>query len=107
LQDILFFRSFKSIKDSCNNPITHNTLKAWRSVQRFEGRSKLTSALTVTLNNPDFVTGLLDVGFNLWLNKGIGRLNDLLADKILMSLEQMVEKYQLLNQIKIKSNVFI
>lgn len=82
LQDLLFFTSFKSVKDHCNNPITLNTLKVWRSVQRFLGRSKLTSALTPILNNPDFAPGLLDAGFNVWLNKGIRRLNDLFADKM-------------------------
>uniref|UniRef100_A0A8K9V8C7 Reverse transcriptase domain-containing protein n=1 Tax=Oncorhynchus mykiss TaxID=8022 RepID=A0A8K9V8C7_ONCMY len=98
LQDLLFFRSFKSVEDHCNNPVTLNTLKVWRSVQRFLGRSKLTSALTPILNNPDFSPGLLDAGFNFWLNKGIRRLNDLFADKILLSFEQMVEKYRLPKQ---------
>lgn len=70
----------------------------WRSVRRFLGRSKLTSALTPILNNPDFGPGLLDAGFNSWLNKGIRRLNDLFADKILLSFEQMVEKYRLPKQ---------
>ena len=40
----------------------------------------------------------MDAGFNFWLNKGIRRLNDLFADKILLSFEQMVEKYRLPKQ---------
>ncbi len=39
LPDLLFFKSFKIIKESCVNPVT---LRAWRLVRRLEGRSKFT-----------------------------------------------------------------
>ena len=54
-----------------------NTLNAWEVNSMFlGGRSKLTSALTPILNSPDFDPGLLDAGFNFWLNNGIGRLSE-------------------------------
>jgi len=55
LSALLFVKSFQKIKEMYDNPIIVNTLKAWRSACRLEGRSKLTSLFTPILNNPDFI----------------------------------------------------
>lgn len=50
-----------SLLENCDNPVTVNALK----VCRFEGRTKLTSALTPIVNNADFHVDLkrgLDFG---------------------------------------------
>ncbi len=65
-------------------------LKAWRSVCRLEGRSKLTSFFTPILNNPDF-----EEGFKRWCNLGLITLGDMFSDNKLMSFVELTEKYQL------------
>lgn len=62
LPDLLFFKSFKIIEESCVNPVTLNTLRAWWLVRRLEGRSKSTSGFSPILHNPDFQPGMMDAG---------------------------------------------
>ena len=84
LQDLLFFKNFKNIRDNCTNPITINALKAWRSARRLEGRLKLTSMFTPINNNLDFSPGMMDSFFRQWHDKGITKLGDLFSDNGLM-----------------------
>ena len=95
LQDLLYFGSFKNIKEKCTNPITINALKAWRSSRCMEGRLKLTSIFTPITNNPDFLPGVMDPSFQQWRNKGLTKLGDLFNDSCLMSFDQLRTKYQL------------
>lgn len=48
----LFVENFQNIKEIYENPIIVNTLKAWRSVRRLEGRSKLTSSFNPNIKQP-------------------------------------------------------
>lgn len=45
----------KTVKDWCGNPVTINKVKAWKAVQRTEGRADITSTFTPIVSNPDFV----------------------------------------------------
>ena len=92
LRDLLFFKKFKNIRLSCNNPITLNTL-TWRSVCQLEGRSEFLSVFTLIVNNPDFQPVMFDVGFKQRGNNGVHRLRDLLSDNVVMTFEKMIEKY--------------
>ena len=94
LSDLLFFNNFKEIKAFCTNPVTINTLKAWRLVHRLEGRSNITSIFTPIINNPAFPPGSLDPCFRQWSNKNIKSLRDLLSDGKLMSFEQLTIDYK-------------
>ena len=98
LSNLLFFNTFKEIKAFCANPVTINTLKAWRLVRRLEGRSNITSIYTPIINNPAFPPGSSDPGFRQWSNKNIKSLSDLLSDDKLMSFEQLTNKYKLSKQ---------
>lgn len=80
---------------SCNNPVTLNTVKAWRLVCGLEGRSKFTSVFTPIVNNPDFQPGMVDTGFEQWRANGVHRLRDLLSGNVVMTFEQMIEKYSI------------
>ena len=62
-------------------------------MRRLEGRSKFTSAFSPIMNNPEFQPGLLDTAYRRWATNGIGALKDFLASTIILSFEQMVEKY--------------
>ncbi len=95
LRALLFVKSFQNIKEIYDNPIIVNTLKAWRSVCRLEGRSKLTSFFTPILNNPDFTPGILDDGFKRWCNLGLNTLGDMFSDNKLMAFVELTQKYQL------------
>lgn len=95
LRDLLLFKKFKNIRLSCNNPVTLNTVKAWRLVCRLEGRSKFTSVFTPIVNNPDFQPGMVDTGFEQWRVNGVHRLKDLLSGNAVMTFEQMIEKYSI------------
>ncbi len=96
--DLLFLKKVKFSLENCDNPVTVNTLNAWRAVCRFEGRTKVTSALTPIVNNPDFHPGRFDGRFKFWENHGINQLKDVFDEEGLMSLEDFRQKYQLLKQ---------
>lgn len=95
LKDLLFFKKRKDIRMSCDNPVTLNTLKAWWSVCRIEGRLKFTSVFTPIVNNPDFQPGMCDIGFKRWGENGIHRLKDLLAANVVITFDQVIEKYSI------------
>lgn len=95
LRDLLFFKKFKNIRLSCENPVTLNTVKAWRLMCRLEGRSKFTSVFTPIVNTPDFQPGMVDAGFKKWRDKDVHRLKDLFSDNVMMTFEQIIEKYSI------------
>lgn len=98
LSDLLFCNDFNGIKALCTNPVTINTLKAWRIVRRLEGRSRITSTFTPIMNNPAFPPGSLDPGFQRWSDKNIKSLGDLFSGGELMSFEQLTNSYGLPRQ---------
>lgn len=98
LKDLLFFNNFKEILAYCSNPVTINTLKAWRLVRNLEGRSKITSMFTPIINNPEFLPGSSDPRFQQWTSKNIKSLFDLFSNNILMSFEQLCNTYSLTKQ---------
>uniref|UniRef100_A0A3Q3G8L9 Reverse transcriptase domain-containing protein n=1 Tax=Kryptolebias marmoratus TaxID=37003 RepID=A0A3Q3G8L9_KRYMA len=93
LKSLLFLKNMKTINKFCNNPITVNTVKAWRTAQHIEGRTGRTSSFTPFFRNPDFLPGMLDAGFGEWVDKGISSLGCLFKEGILMSFNQVVEAF--------------
>lgn len=61
LRNLLFIKNFRTIWLCCDNPVTLNTTKAWRSMRRLEGRSKL----TIQISNLGYLTMALDSGVSL------------------------------------------
>ena len=95
LRNLLFLKDPKTVRRFCNNPIVSNTLKAWRVARLLEGRAKVTSPLTSIQGNPDFPPGLNDPGFNSWRDGGITTLGNLFNGPVLMSFDQIQQKYDL------------
>lgn len=84
LQNLLFLKRMKTVKIACTNPITLNSVKAWQSVRRLEGKSYSTSVYTPICNNLDFSPGVSDSRFRQWALKGLS-----------MSFSQISQKYNL------------
>lgn len=95
LQNLLFIKKMKTVRVACTNPITVNSVKAWQSFRRFEGKSCLTSLYTPICNNLDFPPGISDSRFRQWALKGLSKLKDLFDNNILMSFSQISQKYNL------------
>lgn len=93
LRNLLFIDKLKCIKKLCSNPVTINTVRAWRITQHIDGRSGLTSVFTPIADNPDFLPGNLDRAFKCWAAKGIASLGDLFIGPTLMTFNQVMEKY--------------
>lgn len=95
LKSLLFIDKLKDIKKLCSNPVTINTIRAWRATRRMEGRTGLTSVFTPIADNPNFLPGTLDRAFQDWAVKGISSLGDLFLGSTLMSFSQIREKYDI------------
>ena len=95
LKNLLFIAKLKGINKLCSNPVTINTVRAWRITQHREGRSGLTSVFTPIADNPDFPPGTLDKAFKRWTAKGIVSLGDLFVGPTLMTFNQVMEKYDI------------
>ena len=93
LKNLLLIDKLKCLKKNCSNPVTINTIRALRITQHMEGRSGLTSVFTPITGNPDFLPGTLDTAFKCWTAKGISSLGDLFDGPILMTFNQVMEKY--------------
>lgn len=92
LINLLFLNRFKSLKFACSNPvITICTVNVWQSIRCLEDRPQLTSAFTPICGN--------------WLPAGDCRLRlqiqgltswqGLFDGHILMSFDQLVDKYNI------------
>ena len=68
LKHLLFINKLKCVKKLCNNPVTINTVRAWRITWHMEGRSGLTSVFIPITDNPDFLPGTLGSAFK-WLRE--------------------------------------
>lgn len=98
LKNLLFLKTLKFLKSACSNPITVNTVKAWRTIRRIEGRSQITSILSPICDNLNFLPGTTDSGFRIWATKGISNLCDLFDGSTLMSFTQLTKKYKIQKQ---------
>lgn len=75
----------------------NNALRAWWSVCQLEGRLRLTSVFIPILTNPCFPSGILDVSFQWWHNRGVTKLGDVFSENCL-SFKQLKQKYQFSQQ---------
>lgn len=92
LYNLLFVKS--EIKELCSNPISINTVKAWKMVRKLE-RNSNTSPFTPIIDNPDFLPGCNDQGYKLWMERGLKKLGDLFENQVLMSFTQVQQKFGL------------
>lgn len=75
LPGLLFCKNLKSARSLCNNnPIISNTLKAWFTPRKLEGRSNLTSLLIPIQGNPGFLLGMMGSGYSTWTSQGIKKM---------------------------------
>lgn len=95
LVNLLFLRRFKSLRLACSNPITICTIRAWQPIRRLEGRPRLISALVPICGNLDFLPGTVDSDFHVFAHKGLIMLQELFDRHILMSFDQLVDKYNI------------
>lgn len=98
LINLLFLNKMKLVKEYCRNPITINTVRAWRAVRQIEGNAAKISPFTPITGSPDFQPGIMDSGFKLWISKGIFHLGDLFDEGTMMSFSQIVQKFNIPNK---------
>lgn len=95
LDSFLYSAPLNELKRKTENPFVKNTIMIWYEVHKFIGETPLLSCFSPIWGNEYFIPAKNDMGFKLWLNKGIVRLMDLYEDNILMSFDNLVSKFNI------------
>ncbi|MBN3304573.1 PAQR2 protein, partial [Amia calva] len=82
------------ISNYSQNPIVRHTLKIWTQFRTHFGLMSL-SVLSPIDSNHLFPPSLVDQAFHVWHRNGITTIQDLYKDRILMSFEQLANKFNL------------
>ena len=78
-----------------DNPIIHNTFKVWQDMIKFVGKNIPAYGLIALSKNEGFAPGIRNSVFDIWHTKGIRLLADLYQENMLMSFQQLQEKYSI------------
>lgn len=89
----LYSSDLKDLKKSIGNPIVENMIKVWFDVKQYLKIPNRLSYFTPIWGNSKFIPGRCDAGFKTWAEKGISKIGDLYVNNILMTFEDIVNKY--------------
>ena len=95
LNSYLYSAKLKDLKTLTHNPFVKNTILVWYEVHKHIGEIPVLSQFTPIWGNSDFTPGKQDLGFKIWANKGLNKIADLFNNKILMSFEELKQKYDI------------
>lgn len=95
LHSYLYSSDEKRLKKHTKNPFLKNTILVWHAAHKHLGASPILSQFTPIWGNEQFTPGAKDGGFKLWHAKGIQRVLDLYTDGVLLTFNQICEKYQI------------
>ena len=91
----LYSADIKRLKKQTNNPFLRNTISVWHAAHKHIGDMPVLSQFTPIWGNEQFAPGRKDEGFRSWHMKGIQKMMDLYVDGVLLSFEQLCQRYQL------------
>lgn len=95
LDSFLYSAPLKVLIKGTDNPFVKNTIAIWYEAHKFLGDLPDLSRFSPLWGNDQFCPGKKDLGFKLWMNKGVSRLSDLYEDDILMSFDKLVAKFHI------------
>ncbi len=76
-----------------NNPLIINSIKVWQEISEYMDRWGVKSMLSPICNILEFLPGLRRSLFESWLHKWILVIGDIFEDNILMSFQQLQDKF--------------
>ena len=94
LNSYLYSAKLKELKKFTHNPFVNNTIKVWHEVHKYRGETPVLSQFTPIWGNSGFTPGTRDMGFKIWADKGLLIIADLFDNGILMSFEDLRQKYE-------------
>uniref|UniRef100_A0A3Q3GBT7 Reverse transcriptase domain-containing protein n=1 Tax=Kryptolebias marmoratus TaxID=37003 RepID=A0A3Q3GBT7_KRYMA len=93
LNTFLYSSDIKALKKNTKNPFLKNTIIIWHAAHKHMGGCPELSQFTPIWGNERFTPGKNDGGFKLWKTKGIQKIKDLYADGMLLTFNQLCNKY--------------
>lgn len=88
----------KSSSDTKGNPITYNMIRVWRVITKHFGENVSSFALTPLTRNEEFPPGIQNSAFDSWHKKGIRLIRDVCQGNIMMSFQQIQQKYNIASE---------
>lgn len=95
LQSYLYSTHVKKLKKQTKNPFVKNTLSVWHEAHAYTEDAPKLSQFAPIWGNDNFLPGRADSGFKHWANKGLCKIIDLYMDGNLMTLDQLICKYDI------------
>ncbi len=86
LDSFLYSAPLKELKKRTDNPFVKNIIVIWYEAHKYHGDLPV---------RDHFSPAKKDMGFKLWINKGMIRLKDLYEDNILKSFDNLVAKFHI------------
>ena len=95
LTSYLYAAKIKQLLKNTKNPFLKNTISIWHKSHAALSEVSKLSWLSPIWGNDRFKPGRADTRFKSWLNNGLNKIGDLYSEGVLMSFEQLVNKYGL------------
>uniref|UniRef100_A0A671X7A5 Reverse transcriptase domain-containing protein n=1 Tax=Sparus aurata TaxID=8175 RepID=A0A671X7A5_SPAAU len=95
LNSYLYSDKPKDLKKSTQNPFVKNTIQVWYEVHKHRDETLLLSQFSPIWGNGHFAPGKSDMGFKIWADKGICKIADLFDKNVLMSFDEVRQKYDI------------
>lgn len=95
LKSYIYSAEIKQLLKNTKNPIVRTTVSIWHQAHVALNEESKLSTLSPIWGNVTFKPARADMGFKMWMNKGVCKLGDLYNDGVLMSFEQLTNKYDL------------
>ena len=88
----------KTSSDMKRNPVIYNTIRVWRDITKYFRESASSFALTPLTRNEEFAPGIQNSIFDSWHKKGIKLICDVYQGNLLMSFQQLQQKYNIASE---------
>lgn len=95
LKSYIYSAEIKHLLKNTKNPFVRNTIFIWHQAHVALNEESKLSVLSPIWGNNTFKPAHADMGFKMWMNKGLRKIGDLYSDGVLMSFEQLSNNYNL------------
>ncbi len=95
LDSFLYSAPLKELKKRSDNPFVKNTIVIWYEAHKYLRDLPVLSRFSPIWGNDNFSPAKKDMGFKMWMNKGMIRIKDVYEDNILQSFESLVVKFHI------------
>lgn len=95
LKSYIYSAQVKQLLKNTKNPFVRNTISVWHQAHVALNEESGLSALSPIWGNNAFKPARADMGFKMWMNRVVHKIGDLYSDGVLMSFEQVSNKYNL------------